>query len=183
MQEAASSSITLPVKPIPESYWVLPGRMLAGEYPGAIYAAEIARKRLVAFLNAGFNTIVDLTCEGETEDYRPLLREQAVYFGLEMECLRFPIGDYGLPTQPAMIAILDALDDALARKRKIYLHCYGGIGRTGTVVGCYLVRHGLSGDDAIHRLAAWWRYVPKSSRYPHSPETVQQEQFIRNWRG
>jgi len=181
MQEAISSSTTHPVRPIPESYWVIPGQLLAGEYPGAIYAPEIARKRLDAFVKAGFNTIIDLTCEGETEDYKPLLHEQAKLSGLEVECLHFPIGDYGLPTREAMITILNALDDARTRGRKIYLHCYGGIGRTGTVVGCYLARHGLSGNDAVHQLASWWQHVPKSARYPHSPETVQQEQFIRNW--
>jgi hypothetical protein len=181
MQMAVPESNTHPPKPIPESYWVVPGQMLAGEYPGAVYAPEISRKRLDAFLKAGFNTVINLTCEGETDDYGPLLREQAGAFGVEMECLHFPIGDYGLPTQQLMITILDALDDALARKRKIYLHCYGGIGRTGTVVGCFLARHGLSGDEAIRQLANWWQHVPKSARYPHSPETVQQEQFIRNW--
>jgi predicted protein tyrosine phosphatase len=181
MPKPLSSSITLPVKPIPESYWVIPGHMLAGEYPGALYTPEITRKRFDAFLKAGFNTIIDLTCEGETEDYRPFLREQASYLGIEVECLRHPIGDYGLPTQEAMAAILNAIDDALARGRKVYLHCYGGIGRTGTTVGCYLARHGLSGAEAIRQLADWWQYVPKSARYPHSPETVEQEQFIRNW--
>jgi hypothetical protein len=181
MQKSVSTSITLPVKPIPESYWVLPGRILAGEYPGALYAPEITRKRLDAFLRAGFNTLIDLTCEGETEDYKPFLREQAGYLGLAIECMRFPIGDYGLPTQQTMTTLLDAIDGAFARERKIYLHCYGGIGRTGTTVGCYLVRHGLTGSEAIQQLAGWWQNVPKSARYPHSPETVQQEQFIRNW--
>ncbi|MBA3406233.1 MAG: dual specificity protein phosphatase family protein [Gemmatimonadaceae bacterium] len=31
----------------------------------------------------------------------------------------------------------------------IYVHCWGGVGRTGTVVGCYIVRHGRTGDDAL----------------------------------
>jgi hypothetical protein len=181
MQKFVSSPITLPLKPIPESYWVIPGRMLAGEYPGALYVPEITRKRLDAFLRAGFNTFIDLTSEGETEDYKPFLREQAGYLGLTVECLRFPIGDYGLPTLETMTAILDAIDNALARERKVYLHCYGGIGRTGTVVGCYLARHGFTGSEAVHQLANWWQNVPKSARYPHSPETAQQEQFIRNW--
>jgi predicted protein tyrosine phosphatase len=181
MQKPISSSVTLPVKPIPESYWVIPGRLLAGEYPGALYAPEITRKRLDAFLKAGFNTIIDLTCEGETEDYKPILREQAGYLGLDLECLRFPIGDFGLPTQETMTTILESIDGTIARGRKVYLHCYGGIGRTGTVVGCYLARHGLTGEEALHQLASWWQYMPKSTRFPHSPETVQQEQFIRNW--
>ena len=181
MQSPPSSSTILPEKPIPESYWVIPGRLLAGEYPGVSYAPEITRKRLEAFLVAGFNTILDLTCEGETEDYKPVLRKQDGHFGLDVECLQFPIDDFGLPTPETMTAILDAIDGALVRGRKIYLHCFGGIGRTGTVVGCYLTRHGLTGEEAIRQLASWWQYVPKSARYPHSPETIQQEQFIRNW--
>ena len=31
----------------------------------------------------------------------------------------------------------------------MYLHCWGGVGRTGTVVGCWLVRHGRTGDEAL----------------------------------
>lgn len=181
MQKSFSTSITLPVRPIPESYWVIPGCLLAGEYPGVSYSPEITRKRFEAFLQAGFNTVIDLTCDGETEDYKPVLRERAGHLGMDVECLHFPIGDYGLPTQETMTNILDAIDEALARGRKIYIHCYGGIGRTGTTIGCYLARHGFTGAEAIHLLASWWQYVPKSARYPHSPETVQQEQFIRNW--
>jgi protein-tyrosine phosphatase len=181
MQKSISSSITLPGRPIPESYWVIPGHMLAGEYPSVSYSPEITRKRLDAFLKAGFNTVIDLTCDGEAEDYRPLLREQAGYFGMDVECLHFPIGDYGLPTRESMTSILNAIDEALAHGRKVYIHCYGGIGRTGTTVGCYLARHGFTGAEAIRQLASWWQYMPKSTRYPHSPETVQQEQFIRNW--
>ena len=180
MQKSVTTSIPLLVKPISESYWVIPDRMLVGECPGASHP-EITRKRLEAFLGAGFNTFIDLTCEGETEDYKPFLREQAGYLGLAVECMRFPIGDYGLPTQKTMTAILDAIDSALDHGRKVYLHCYGGIGRTGTTVGCYLARHGLTGSEAIHQLATWWQCVPKSAYYPHSPETVQQEEFIRNW--
>jgi hypothetical protein len=181
MQKSISTPVTHPVKPIPESYWVVPGRLLAGEYPGALYAPEITRKRLDAFLRAGFNTLIDLTCEGETEDYLPFLREQASYLGVAVESMRFPIGDYGLPSLETMTTILDSIDNALARGRKVYLHCYGGIGRTGTTVGCFLARHGFTGSEAVHQLSNWWQSVPKSARYPHSPETVQQEQFIRNW--
>ena len=36
-----------------------------------------------------------------------------------------------------MVAILDSLDTAIADEHTIYLHCWGGIGRTGTVVGCW----------------------------------------------
>lgn len=176
-----SEPITLPSRPIPESYWVIPNQLLAGEYPAALFAAELTRKRLDNFLKAGFTSYLNLTNPGELEDYQPLLREQAGYFNLNVDYQRFPIGDYGLPSVEQMTAILDALDATLAQGRKTYLHCYGGIGRTGTVVGCYLVRHGLSGAEALSQLANWWKNVPKSARYPHSPETLEQETFVRNW--
>ncbi len=62
------------------------------------------------------------------------------------------------------------------------MHCWGGIGRTGTVVGCYLVHRGLTGEAALARLAAWWRTVPKSALYPRSPQTDEQVAYVLGWR-
>ena len=50
-----------------------------------------------------------------------------------------------------MTRILDDVDAALADGGAVYVHCWGGIGRTGTVVGCWLVRHGLDDGDPIAR--------------------------------
>lgn len=175
------SDVSFLPRPIPESYWVIPGQFLAGEYPGVPYFPELTRKRLDFFLSAGFNTFFDLTVAGETEPYEILLREQAACYNLTVSYTRFPIGDFGLPQLDQMTTLLEALELVLSAGRKCYLHCYGGIGRTGTVIGCYLVRRGLTGQQALDQLAAWWKRVPKSSRYPHSPETLQQEQFVREW--
>jgi hypothetical protein len=82
-----------------------------------------------------------------------------------------------------MKAILDQLDESLGAGRRIYLHCWGGIGRTGTTVGCYLVRHGLNGEQALRQLAEWWQEVPKSRIHPSSPETREQVNFVLNWAG
>ena len=48
----------------------------------------------------------------------------------------------------AVATILDAIDVALAQGRTVDVRCWGRIGRTGAVVGCWLVRHGLTGDGA-----------------------------------
>lgn len=167
-------------KPIPESYWVIPGRFLAGEYPAGSSDLE-SRKQLTALLAAGFDTFVDLTRPDELQPYHKTLAEESSQLGLATTYQRFPIGDFGLPTRPQMTEILDSIDAALAAGHKVYLHCWGGIGRTGTIVGCHLVRHGKSGVEALRQLAAWWHAVPKSASYPHSPETEAQREFILTW--
>jgi hypothetical protein len=168
------------IRPIAESYWVLPGRLLAGEYPGE-YDEETTRKRLDALIEAGFDTFIDLTEPNETAPYAGILKEAASAYGVEAGYSRFPIGDFGLPAAGQMNSVLDAIDEGLAAGHKIYLHCWGGIGRTGTTVGCYLVRHGRASSEALDQLAAWWKRVPKSRYHPHSPETSRQMDFILDW--
>jgi hypothetical protein len=167
-------------RPIPESYWVEPGRLLAGEYPGK-FDQDITRQRLDTLIEAGFNTFIDLTKADETVPYIPLLHEEARVYDADVQHHRFAIGDFGLPTPAVMKSILDTIDENLQAGRRIYLHCWGGIGRTGTTVGCYLVRRGLGGQESLRQLADWWQSVPKSHIHPHSPETLEQMNFILNW--
>jgi hypothetical protein len=167
-------------RPIPESYWVEPGRFLAGEYP-AHFDTEKTRKRIDALLDAGFDTFIDLTKPNETVAYIRLLLDEAKLYEMDVKHHRFAIGDFGLPRPELMKSILDTIDAELKAGKKIYLHCWGGIGRTGTTVGCYLVRRGKSGEEALRQLAEWWRRVPKSIIHPTSPETREQADFIRNW--
>jgi protein-tyrosine phosphatase len=167
-------------RPILESYWVEPERFLAGEYPAYAYG-EPMRQRLDAFLDFGITTFIDLTDPDELPPYLPLLAEQARYYESEVQHKRFAISDHNAPTPEVMQSILDEIDASLAEGHKIYLHCWGGIGRTGTVVGCYLVRHGLSGQEALERLAEWWQEVPKSRIWPYTPETQEQIEFVLHW--
>ena len=168
--------------PIPESYWVVPGKFLAGEYPAGHYTSEFeARQRLDSFLEAGFNTFINLTTPEELPPYDSMLREEAKFYEMKIQHHRFAIGDFGLPTQKGMIATLNAIDSALGAGRKVYVHCWAGVGRTGTTVGCYLVRHGLSGGDALRQLAEWWQTVPKHERHKRSPENNAQMAFVLGW--
>jgi hypothetical protein len=167
-------------RPIPESYWVEPGRFLAGEYPGYSYGEQL-RRRLDAFLDFGINTFIDLTDPDELPPYLPMLTEQAGYYDIDVRYKRFTVADHRVPTPETMQAILYEIDSVLDAGRKVYVHCWGGIGRTGAVVGCYLVRHGLTGPQALAQLAEWWQEVPKSRIWPHTPETGQQMDFILNW--
>ncbi|MBP7096408.1 MAG: dual specificity protein phosphatase family protein [Spirochaetia bacterium] len=176
----------LPPVPIPFSYWVLPGRLLAGEYPGHATDA-VARARIGALLDAGVRSFVDLTEERDgLEPYDALLRELS---GGAARHLKHGIRDVSVPRRKAdMVAILDAVDAELAEGRAVYVHCWGGVGRTGTVVGCWIARHyGDSGravpwpDGSFRDFAALWAACPKAA-YRQSPETPEQRDFVARWR-
>ncbi len=169
------------VRPSPNSYWVKPGRFAAGEYPGAVDDAEAATK-LRELLDAGINHFIDLTEAGELRPYSQILQKEARSVGLEVGWERHSIKDVSVPRSAKEMAdTLDAIDLALEMGRAVYLHCWGGVGRTGTVVGCWLVRHGLTGEAALGEIAELWQEVEKSHLKPNSPETQEQMMYIRNW--
>ncbi len=172
--------IPLPPAPLVQCYWVLPGRFLAGEYPAHMDRPQ-PEQRLDALLKAGIDAFFDLTERGELEPYYPVLEERAALRRSEVHYRRFAIPDYGLPSRDQMRALLDAIDSSLEGGRNLYLHCWGGVGRTGMAVGCYLVRRGHSGDSALGQILAWRQSLAVFMYYPRSPETEEQAGFVRNW--
>ena len=159
-------------RPIDHCYWVS-DRFLAGEYPRAKTGCDVFGK-LEALLDAGVTLFVDLTEEGELLSYGGELKSA--------EHRRFPIRDISIPRSTKQTAaILDAIDTHLSEGGVVYLHCWGGVGRTGTIVGCWLARRGYPGDAALDRLEQLWSHCPKSiSR--RSPETSEQRRYVGDWR-
>jgi len=170
----------VPLPALIECYWVVPDRFLAGEYPAHMDRPHIS-ERLDALLAAGIDSFFDLTEPGELEPYLPRLQARAALGGRSVSHQRFPMPDFGLPQPEDMQALLDAIDSALAEGHNVYLHCWGGIGRTGMTVGCYLVRHRRSGAEALDQIAAWRQGLRSSRFYPRSPETAGQVDFVRSW--
>src|SRR5262249_36904119 len=124
-----------PPKPDPNTYWVVPGKLLAGEYPGARDPEE-ARSRVRKFLAAGVRHFIDLTEAGELEPYAESLTEET---GSNTSYERIPIRDVSVPEDPKTMAkIITAIDGAMALEGITYIHCWGGIGRTGLAVACWL---------------------------------------------
>jgi protein-tyrosine phosphatase len=158
--------------PIRSSYWAAEG-LLAGEYPGAQDERE-ATRRLRAFAERNVALFVDLTHPADgLEPYELLLEPPA-------RRLARPIVDMGTPTVAHMGRILDDVDAARASGLTVYVHCWGGRGRTGTVVGCWLMRHGLDDGDPIGRIARLRRDV-EDARVP-SPETSAQQAMVTGWK-
>ncbi len=161
-------------RPLPNSYWVVPGRLLAGEYPSG-EALEAGGPRIGLMLQAGIDAFLDLTQLGERPEYRSLLPARVHY-------LRSAIVDTQVPTSPAqMQAIQEHLRTMLAEGRQVYVHCRAGIGRTGMVIGCYLAEQGLDGPQALRELNRLWRQSERSTSWPAVPQTMEQAEFILGW--
>ena len=166
--------------PIRASYWVIEGKLLAGEYPGA-YADDAALAKVSAFLDAGIRTFVDLTEQSEPlRRYDDLLTRLAVERDITCKHLRFGITDRGVPNRELLEQVLATIRQEISEDRPVYVHCWGGIGRTGTIIGCWLVEGGLSGEDAIAQLADLRRDSADRSR--PSPEMDEQRQCICEWK-
>jgi hypothetical protein len=165
-------------RPFPKSYWVIPGRLLAGEYPGSLLLSE-AREKIDGLLNLDINTFIDLTLYDHLEPYEPMLRIEAKRLSKTYVYEKMGIRDLSVPSRRDMQKILNTIDLALNDERNVYVHCWGGIGRTGTVVGCFLARHGLIGQTALNEIARLRMVVP-SSRV--SPETDEQRRMVLSWK-
>ena len=170
-------------RPIPNSYWVSPGRLAAGEYPGAPDLAS-ARTKLRAVLESGVDHFIDLTeTRDRLEPYMQIVEEEARLLDKSVSRENYPIRDLSVPrSSEEMTSILDASDNAMSQEGTVYVHCWGGIGRTGTVVGCWLVRHGLSGEEALTRVNDLWMGMAKAHPSRSSPETSEQRKYVLDWR-
>lgn len=174
-------------KPFPRSYWVIPGELIAGTYPGDKDPAE-AKRKIQGLLDSGIRHVVNLM-EGDELDhsgqtfvpYEGLFKRLGAEIGITVKTTRLPIRDMQVPTPDRMNAILDEIDGAIEAGRPVYVHCWGGRGRTGTVVGCYLVRHGLSGEEALKKIKELRKGTPDA--HLPSPETSAQREMVTGWAG
>ena len=166
--------------PLIETYWVIPGKLLAGEYPGTrLLCDPLLNRKLDYLLELKITCFLDLTEPGALTPYSETLFQEASRFGYTVEYHRFPIHDFGVPTRAEMNGLLDMLDAALETGQAAYMHCWGGIGRTGTLVGCFLVRHGLTGEQALARLVELRSGL--SDAWRRSPESDEQCQMVLEW--
>jgi protein-tyrosine phosphatase len=84
--------------------------------------------------------------------------------------VRIPIRDFSVPTHEELDGALDEIDAELAAGGLVYVHCWAGCGRTGVVVGSWLVRHGAHPHDALARIA--------EARGVGCPQTLEQRLMV-----
>jgi hypothetical protein len=173
--------------PFPRSYWATPGKLVAGCYPSDRDPA-VARTIAEGLAACGVTHVINLMHADERDsggrafiDYAALLDGALATQGRRAVCARHPIVDVSVPSVLEMGEILEAIDAIIGAGGIVYVHCWGGRGRTGTVVGCHLARHGIAtGQGALDRLVEFTRHWKRE--WGPTPETEEQRGFVRAWR-
>lgn len=158
---------------------MIPGKLIAGAYPASKYFEEETRQKLDKLLTAGVSLFLNLTQEGEMPPYDAPLAEIAGWLDRPAIHQRMAIPDMTIPEPAQMALILDSIDAAMRAGKVVYVHCYAGIGRTGTVVGCYLARHGMDGAEALNTIALLRSGI--TNGWVRSPETDEQVEYVLAW--
>ena len=172
--------------PFNRSYWVVPGKFLAGCYPGSKNEDQ-AHYKLRALLDHGIRHVISLVEPDETDwggksfvSYDDQMRTIAESMGQTVSFDRMPIKDGWVPSRVDMCRTLDRIDDCIEDNKPVYIHCWGGRGRTGTVAGCYLARHGMAiGQNALDRIKELRRNT--EDHWITSPETSEQYDMVLSW--
>lgn len=158
-------------------YWVIPDRLLATEYPGH-KTVEKARRKLAVLTGAGVNSLVDLTEAGErTWDGSPMVPYDGL-LGPDVGYRRFAIPDTSVIADDGYDEIVDYIRAELDAGKVVATHCWGGKGRTGTVVGAFLIdTEGLGYPEVIDRMQ---ELRAGSSKADHPvPDTEEQHRVLR----
>lgn len=118
-------------KPIEYSYQVS-RNVLAGEHPlFDLYKGSI-KGNIPTLLKFGITVFLDLTQSYEVSEY-------ALFLPPNVQRISFPIRNCDIPSSvESVIGLFRKLEQLMHEqpRAKLYIHCHGGVGRTGTIVAC-----------------------------------------------
>lgn len=151
--------------------------LYAGQYPGSKHTVLHSIK-LGQLIEREIDCVISLMEAEETSFFTPYTKalKQA---NPRIELLQFPIQDMKVPTQKQCETIVEAIEEMLTCNKKVYIHCWGGHGRTGTIIGAWLVAQGYHPKDALDTIKS----QRKQTRFEDqpSPQTSEQVEFVYNF--
>lgn len=147
-----------------------------GPWPGKLYVAARPRggdwlqDEVASWRRTGIDTVLSLLTPEEEKDLHLSDEAGEVKVG-GIEFMSFPIPDRQVPSSEAKLAAsLEEVDADLSHGKNVVIHCRQGIGRSGLVAACLLVKKGLDPSTAVETLSVA-RGIPV-------PETAEQRQWI-----
>ncbi|HHT9153306.1 MAG TPA: dual specificity protein phosphatase 23 [Candidatus Hypogeohydataceae bacterium YC40] len=134
--------------------WLLPDEIAGMARPVSAVADFEFLKEL------GIDAIVSLT-------EHPLQKALIEEFGFEYK--HVPVEDFTAPSLGQIDEFVNFATKVREEGKKLVVHCGAGIGRTGTMLACYLVHKGYSAQQAIEEVRR---------KRPGSIETTAQEEIV-----
>ncbi len=140
----ATAQVRLPATPSRRGpsgfHWLVPGKLAGCPMPGVVFAAD---HDLALLRGMGVTVLVNLT-------ENPMAEAVLAPHGLRSYHLGIP--DRGAPPLLWAKLLLAKIEVMLREGDVVAVHCLAGLGRTGMVLAAWLVREGLTADEALRRL-------------------------------
>ncbi|GMH70539.1 hypothetical protein TL16_g05431 [Triparma laevis f. inornata] len=198
------------VGPTTESNWVLPGKLLCGAYPGVEDDDEnmtllwsILNCGITTFcclqveypgpevtesmwrsgqaIRPYYNDVVQIIDHVDNmRKINPQAQHEKVTNSNNLDFVHIPIVDCSVTDDTSILNLCKDLVDRIAKGETIYLHCWGGHGRTGTAICIMLhMMYGMKSSECLK----YCQFVHDLRRIPiavGSPQTqMQRDQVIR----
>ncbi len=149
-----------------------PGRVGMTLLPGRRDYYRDLGSDLAALRGAGVTHVVCLLSNDELASHG-VEHLVAAYEREGLATMQLPIVDQRVCSPEEMQEVMAFVDEAVAAKGRVLVHCVGGLGRSGTVAACFLTRRGLDASSAIAEV--------RRARSPRAVETPLQERFVHSF--
>lgn len=135
--------------------------------------ADHLKDDLIYFRTRGVRAVASLLETREAESCG-LEHEAALCKQVGLSFTHFPIRDRRVPTdEKAFQALVNQLYHSLYEGENLAIHCYAGIGRTGVLAACLMIKDGMTPQDAVDLLS--------EVRGHNMPQTQEQYDFLMDY--
>ena len=194
-EESQATILRLMKGPTPTSNWLVKGRILVGSAPGThclkdpespcdgfkAYSKKRALKELQVFKESGVTRFVSMQQKNESLKFKPMyqtLFKKVWSSDSAPSFQRHPVLDGSILKDKELLDLVVDLYEKFLEKETIYIHCYGGHGRAGTVAACLLAKvySHMIAEEALGRVQAYhdMRLHTENSKSPaSSPQLMQ----------